>query len=673
MSLGDRIQVSEQNTHEPFPVADYQNGLFLPKEPWLSPRNAFRRSNNFRVFRGQLIKRGGFTRFAEVTDQTSDQTTAGIQLLFDPECYVYPATPSTERAVPETVSFNWDNNGATTIFADIDIASERWYGNGDIPPLSGRTWVWYWDVVERGTTTVIGYVLFSPAIAGLANAWYSGITWELHSGYTDVDSGGGNLLYRRNPGEDIMGLVKYDGPDGVSALAMDTNNVYFYDSVNSYYLPQGKASAYNYFTGGSEDYFWTWPLETYIVMTNNVDPVHRWDPNLATNVSVVEMPTNWTGGANQLLRCQLVLRFRGRLLYINTTEIGNARFPTRCRFTQAGSNTAWNSSLDYVDGPIELGQAITAQFIGERLFVGFENGWMELAATGDDIQPLEWLPAISRFGAVSKLSTIQDNERLLSRSKSTMQEINPNGQQYIDRAIPDLMQDFNADKTSLCVGVRNETDREFWWTYADGADSRPNNILAATYDEENQLSWSQYDLAFNVFSDFENDQAPTWNALAPQSWNSLSSSSFNSARSGAVGFTQTIGGSIDGMVYRFDGNATDNYLSGQKNIKIDMMSQEWAPYPGQRAHWGWLDIYATSISDASISLFFYEDGMAASYLTRVVALTASGTGSKVYRRVPIGKTAAFHSMRLLSNDDSPFAIDAFVLWMRPAGRLLEFN
>ena len=664
MSLAPKLQLS---THEPFPIAQYVDGLALSREPWLSPQNAFRRVSDARIFRGRLEKRSGFSRFAEKTSETADTTVASHVAIGSTR--QYRVNVGLDRPLPETVSFEYGNGADPTIYAEVDPTTEKYFASPELSAYFLVTDAWVWDVVETGTNNVIGYLKYDPVL-GQSNAV---VDWELHSDWLE-EGGVIDMSFRLPDTDPVMGLKRYKNDSGTYPLLMDTNRVYLYDSSVGYYKPQGKGASYAaYFTGDSEDYFWTWPVDDYIVITNNVDPPVKWDPAAGVASSVSDMPTDWTGGANQLDRCLMAVRIRGRMVYLNTREAGSD-YPTRARYTAPGSFTAWNSPLDFVDAPTELGEIVTGAFIGERFFVGFEDGWMELRSTGDAIRPLEWRPFISRFGAVSKLSTIPDNERLLSRSDTTMQALDPSGQYYFDEKIPDLVLGFSATNTHLCVGVRNEAKRAYWWTYVNSLDSRPKNILNASYDESGMVAWSQFNMDFNVFSEFDSETAATWNSLGPKTWEAYAGLTWNEARAGAAGFVQLIGGAPDGVVYVFDSSTSDELAwDGPSSVRMQVETQELAPFPGDRAHMAWIDVYADASSGASLTLTFYIDKSTSASLVRTIDLSPSGSSNKVYRRVPVGFNAAFHRIKIESSSDAQVNIDALVPWFRPGGRVRVFG
>ena len=664
--------------HQPFPIADFTNGLMLNKEPWLSPQNAFRKISNARVFRGQLQKRLGSSHFAELGFNIASSPISGIMSDFANDgagipTAAYKTVPDTQKAVPTSCFFTRANGVEPDMEGEIlpQVPVWKWVQGNDTPDIGfNNGFAWTWVITAAGTSTPIGQYAWRATTSGIR--CQAKIQWSLHPApltVPDTNPGGGtSFTYWGNKELEVMGLATFTHRTGNHALAWDEDHPYLYDAVSGFYKLQGGVT----FTGTNKDYFWTWPLDEYIVFTNNKDPVHKWDPAAPVATSVTEMPTDWTGGANQLTRCALVIRFRGRLVYFNTVEVGGT-YPTRARWTGPGSFTFWNSPLDFSDAPANLGEIVTGAFIGERLFIGFKKGWMEFVATGDDILPFEWRPFISRFGAVSKMSTINDNERLLSRSKATMQALDPNGQYYIDQAIPDLVKDFNQSEVGQCVGTRNEDQRAFWWTYVKQSEGRPNNILCATYNEEGNLSWSNYSMRFNVFSDFDSDKVPSWNSLGPAPWSAYGGVTWNSASVGAPGTTLTIGGGDLGIVSVFDNSLIDFRPESPDVISMEVESQELGPFPGQMAHWGWLDLFLVASANASITLYFYADTQQAPYLTKVIDLTSSGLATKVYKRVPVDRSAALHRFQIMSDDGQAIAIDAIVPWFRPAGRIRGFN
>ena len=660
--------------HQPFPVADFKQGLFFAKEPWMSPQNAFRAMENAHVFRGQVKKRSGLTPFAELAVGTALVRVARTSVAAP---YVHYRTTggATDRPIEESVSFD-DISGAGGIKIYAQLANRRWSLVN--PETSAALPCWLWDVVDStDITIIIGYAFLDPALStSTANRWKARLNWSLHSLYHSGGTGG-YVDYWPNTESEVVGLLKFKSKaNSEYMIAADADYVYRYSTSDKFYKMQGFGAAgfAGPFTGSSTDYFHFCQVDDYVLMTNNVDPVCKWDPTLVAADSVLEVPSDWTTpGSNALLTCLLVVRFAGRICYLNVNEVTTGRHTTRLRYTSAGSNTAFDGPGCYTDAPLDLGAIVTAAFIGERLFVGFDLGWMELVRRpGDSVAPFEWRPFISRFGAVSKLSTIPDSERLLSRSTTSMQSVDPNGQLYLDLDIPDLLLDFSADLAGLSVGARVELDRSFWWTYVKAEGTRPDGVLCATYDEKNQLSWSLYSIRTNVFSNVNSPDDLTWSSFGAKTWNELSNISFNIARGGVKGLNQMLGGYKSGMVYVFDATAIDHYITGPETITMHLDSQKWIPFPGQKSHFGWLDIFAEITTTTTFRLSFYGDEQTGPYLTTDFTMALTAGSEKAYTRIPVGRTAQIHRVEMTSLDDNAFALDAFVPWFRPAGRVRGF-
>lgn len=681
-------ELTSKTPPQAFPIADFSSGLFLAKEPWISPTNAFRRMENSRVFRGRLVKRNGFSRFAELTADIADRTSSGTNPGTWSGYYVFLPTSLTSRLVPESLLFTSDNGAGADITAEVKSGSQRWLDSDSTEfPSPTTSWPgdynidqWVWDIVATGTNDVVGALFyhpldhFNPAGAGQRSAAY--VNWSLHPDYVAPFTVTNTMDHRITEEVDVLGLKRFKTADDEYTVAWSEDHIYEYDPGANYFGIQGSGgggTAYDpYMTGDSEDYIWSWPTDDYLLFTNGVDPLYRWEPTAAQDSAVVEMATAWGGGGNELDTCALVFIFNGRLIVVNTTE-GGTKYPTRMRWTAAGAYETYNDALDYADAPSSLGDAITGQLIGDRLFIGFEEGWAEIVETNDPNSPVEWRRHISRFGAVSKNSTIEDNERLLTRAPTTMQALDPNGQYYIDEKIPDFVSDFSAEYVHLCAGARNENQRAFWWTYVDAADTSPNNILCATYDEKNELSWSIYDMPMLSFSSFDSLLTPSWNSLGPATWNELSALTWNDARVGIAGFTQLIGGSASGQVYLFDNSAVDKLIDGQADIDMLCETQWLQPFPMVRSHLAWLDIYADSDTNADITVTFYRDHRSSAFLTKTISLTPNVTGEKVWRRIKVKQSGLIHKIRIQSDDNSQISIDAIVPFFRPLGRVREFN
>ena len=638
--------------HEPFPIADYRAGQFSGKEPWLSPQNAFKTLEDGRIYRARLEKRRGYTRLSELGVAAATINGSGPGANSE-AFYLIPHDVSADglfnNLIPQTAVFEWPDVSAVTLTAVLDMTQYPLDLSDTTAPLI--------DVIDPVSGTVIGSYLI---VAGGFS-----VSWTLHPGYTGSGANKGTLDYYEPNGEPCIGLASFESNAGDEyLLAFDRVNVYVFDDTDQAFKEDASVIT---FTGTDGDYFWTWPFDDYLMFTNNVDPVHKYTPGGSPTIEEIDTEFDSGSAGNDLDTCLIVLRHKGRAIFLNTEENGT-RYPRRARWSLSGAFESHDTTgLAFADAPSHLGSIVTAQMIADRIYVGFELGWMELVDTGDTNSPFRWEVTTARHGAVAKLATVPDSYRLLHRTQYAMEAIDPNGQYRIDNAIPDYVIELDASKRNLCAGARNDPYRAFWWTFARTADTVPQRVISAQYDDKDDLSWSIYRMAFNVFGTYSAFVPKTWDSYSPRTWDSLSFP-WDSAK-GTTGFRSLIGGSDSGIVYVFDESDTDYGTA----IVMDATSQALAPYPGLRSHLGWVDIYATATSGANLTIGWRRDDRLATELSRTVDLTPSDVTNKVYRRVLISKVATFHTLTLSLESDTFAAIDAIVPWFKPVARPRSFG
>lgn len=639
--------------HEPFPIAGFeQAALYTGKEPWLAPRNAFREIRNARIYRSRLEKRRGYSRLSELgkAHATVNGTGSGAN-----SNATYPHTHSVTsdglftNMIPETAVFEWPDASAGTLTATLDLSQ--------YPLDLSDTTLSLIDVIDPVSGTVIGgYLLLAGGFL---------VDWTLHPDYTGAGANRGTLDYHAPNGEPCVGISSFkDSAGAESLIAFDPEAVYVFDDTFGSFMEDATGVVLN---GADSDYVWTWPFDSYLMFTNNVDPVYKFTPGGSPTIEEIDTEFDSGSGGNDLDTCLLVFRFKGRAIFLNTKENGT-RYPRRMRWTIAGNFEVHDTDgLSFQDAPSHLGAIVTGHFIADRLFVGFELGWMEVVDTGDSNQPLRWEVTTARYGAVAKMATIQDAYRLLSRSEFGMQALDPNGQYAIDEAIPDYVMNLDASKRALCAGARNDPYHAFFWSFSRAEEASPGHILAAQYDEKDGLSWSVFDMAFNCFGSFSNSFPRTWDSFSPRTWDEMTFS-WDSAR-GTSGFRRLLGGAENGTVYVIDDSDTDD----GEDIDLYAVSQGLTPYPGQASHLGWIDIYGKAVSGATLTIGWTPDDRVSIVKSVSFDLTPDRLSSNVYRRIRINRSAVFHKLTLEVSGSAFVAIDAVIPWFKPIGRIRRFG
>lgn len=637
----------------PFPIADFSNGFYTGKEPWLSPSNAFQELRNGRIYRGRLEKRRGYSRISELGSAASAINGTGSGANSNATYSIAHSVTSTglfTNLIPKTAVFTWPDASAGTLEARLDMSQYPLDLSDTTSPLI--------DVVDADTGgTVIGSYLI------VAGGFI--VDWTLHPDYTGAGANRGALNYAEPVGEPVVGLASFKDADGdESLIAFDRTTIYVFDDTTGAFLEDASSVV---LTGTDEDYVWSWPFDDYLMFTNNVDPVYKFTPGGSPTIEEIDTEFDSGSSGNDLDTCLLVVRFKGRAVFLNTKENGT-RYPRRARWSTAGAfETHDTDGLDFADAPSHLGSIVSAQFIADRLFVAFELGWMELVDTNDSTDPFRWEVTTARYGAVAKMATVGDSYRLLSRSEFGMQALDPNGQYPIDVAIPDFVLNLDANKRMLSAGARNDPAHAIWWTYARNSDSTPQRILSAQYDEKGELSWSVFDMAFNCFGNFSNTSINTWDSFSPRTWDDLTFS-WDAARA-TPGFRSLMGGTNDGIVHIFDNSDSDSGLP----ISLYAVTQSLSPFPGKRSLLGWVDIYARAVSGATLTIGWTPDDRESIQKSATVDLEPGNVTAKVYRRVLINRTATFHKLTLETSGTAYVVIDAIIPWFRPAGRIRSFN
>ncbi len=661
--------------HQPFPIADVDTGMYQAKEPWLSPNNAFVEVNDAYVFRSRIHRRKGYDRFSSCGVASASGYTKGVIGPAAEGTRVYELTTLTTRVVPESIDLTWNDPVNGNIFALVEKDSFKYQAFGGVDGYG-------WSVVDSVTGTQIG-TCTQPYTTTVPTSHPAQILvrWADHSLYTGIDvaTPNGSMVWKEDPELPIVGLSSYKSTDSTEFLiAINTTRLFVYNVTRGYF---DDLVAANTFTGTSSDLFWTWPLEDDLLITNGVDRVKRYDGPAGT---LTNMGTTIGAGPNVVDLANLVIFYRNRVIYLNVQEGGTA-YPRRARWSRAGAYQTLDVE-DFADAPTEMGAAITVEFIGDRIMVGFQKGWMELVYTADPQSLFEWEKTTSIYGSTARNGAIADGERILARTDNGIEALDPNQQYSADIDIPDFVVDrLDSASAGLTYGVRNIPLRQFWWSAVTpmSTTGSADEILVAQYGEDDRLGWSRYKVPFNCFTEFRSESGANWDDI-DTNWDDYEGAWDSAAN--LSGFPFVLAGHRNGLIYKSD-NTLDHfddrpyndplvvdYLDiGPQGVPFEIRSERLSPFPGQNSHLGWVDFYMEAATGVTITVEFRGNSRLAAYKTASFDLTPSGANEKIYRRLRVNKTALFHTMTIKANGGGAFAIDAIIPWFRAAGRMREFG
>lgn len=286
-------------------------------------------------------------------------------------------------------------------------------------------------------------------------------------------------------------------------------------------------------------------------------------------VTYNNIPTNYVQSA------LIVIPFKNRLVLLNTIENNaagvtdgyendtqmdrqtsgitptnyltstNTQFVNRCRYSHNGSplaNNAWlepnvmynpvpnqqntnvpffypNTIADgggYIDAPTSEA-IVSAEFIKDRLIVGFENSTYELAYTGSEVLPFVWQKLNTEYGALSTFSSVPSDKIIWSIGNAGVMGCNGSNIERIDNKIPDEIWEIKGGNNDIkrVVGIRDYFAEQVYWTFTadDSMGNFPNQILQYNYKNG---TWALIDDSFTFFGYFVQQSDLTWQDATDQ-------------------------------------------------------------------------------------------------------------------------------------------------------------
>lgn len=580
-------------TYAPFLIANFKTGLDREVEPWLLPADAFSEVRNAYLKRGVWNKRNGYNIF---------KTFAAAK-------GVITAITQANPAVVTVV-----NHGFST---------------GDVIFITG--------VVGMTQINNLNYTItvLTPDTFSL-----DGIDSTLFTAYV---SGGIAWFY---PGTPIMGLENFIKPDGSKQLCIfNTRRMAIYDPASA--LPNvfaiggtytgGATNRFaDYFTGNDSNFFWT---ENYrstntitdnkLYITNNVDNIHTWD---GTTI-VPFIPQYGATGADIVQKCFFIFAFKQRLVLLSTQEAGSLR-PQRARWSQAQNPTIWRDDIPgqggFLDAP--TGEFILgAAFLKDLIIVQFTNSWWMLRPTSDPALPFRWDKITSNRAVNAPYATLSYDKSVTGIGQSGIIECNGVEVARIDDKIPDFVSDVNQLNFHKMFARRYLEQQQTWTLYPSENNTTSDEILVLN---EQEGSWSQYDLPLSCLGVVDNVQDPKWEdyqafpgdpsaTLPPYVWVAAEDSGdedFGEEQwlSGYLqpGSLNFIGGGHDGVIYTLNQGTDDN---GQP-IAMEMLTARWNPFKdkGIQAQIGYVDFLIDSDPVSEVEIEFFVNNDSSPYKTQTL-------------------------------------------------------
>lgn len=598
------------DAYKPYLISNFRTGYDYEVEPWLLPRDAFKKLYNAYLYRGIINKRRGYTEFVHLAhSKTAEAYATGNG---SDKTYTHTAAKKPIRAGSLTVT---GPGAGAEVFTD----------NAD-GTLTG----------DKGGTGTVNYT--SGAISVTFNA---------------APTGAFTCAYYFYPDLPVLGIFTfYDNVGGSELLFFDTKRTLSYDETNLNTIDISGAA--DIFTGTDASLVWLENWNGVSYFTNNKDRVKSY--NGTPPVADVLFDTDGDGN-NNVNTCELIFAFKNRLVLLRTNE-GGTVYPQRARWGKQGGTDFTND--EYTDAPT-VDWIIGGEFLGDKLIVFFERSIWELRYTGDYDLPFTWIKICDTEGCYAPFSLGVFSSDILSLSATSIVSCDGLEAVPVDKLIPDIALDFSQEEIGRAYAANLDELKQFWLSYPKPGSSVCDETLVLNY---NDRSWSVFGLPFQCFGFFKISEDLTWDDPVID-WDSETTWDDKSMQGG---YPTTMGGSHDGYVFQCNSGGQDD----GEDILLDIESGRWNPFAeqGMSARLKCVDFLVNVDTDISVDVELYLDHDSTPVLTRT--LECSGTGEKAWKRLDFdGVIGNFHRIRITHTaSNQTIAIHAVCPWFKQGGRMI---
>lgn len=604
--------------YTPYLIADFKVGLELSREPWLLPADAFTEIDNGFLYQGVLQKRTGYVEFARVVhaavDEVIDSTANGIKTSFS-------GTTTNSGIRTDDFEITASCSGITEV---ISIASGTSMSGvyGSTGTINYTTGAWTADF----STCVSGTVLSGTDITATYD-WY--------------------------PGNPVMGMFNYATNQGVEQLLVaDTERLNRYDESSDELVDVTYSGVWTGLVNSA--FVHSCNFNDHMYMTNNIDRVKDWDGSTLTNLDTVLVAS----GINEVQTALLVFPYKERLILFRTYESSDGACMQRARWCKAGLVSDWTND-GWVDAPTE--QWITGgMFLGDDLIIFFEKSIWKLQYTSSATLPFKWIKVTDTGGCFAPFSVAGYSTELTALSATNLIGCDGRSSYNIDEKIPDIVLDFNAEKVDYAYAGRLDDMRQTWLTYPSLGSDYADKVLVVNYNDK---SWSTYTMPMHCLGFYKEVNDLLWGDVY-EAWDEIEWAWDDKERQ--AGFPVTLGGSIDGYIYKLNYGGTDNGSDISFNLKTARLN----PFvkEAKQCRLGYIDFLVETDPLISLDVEFFRDFDETSYLTQTLTFAAVNDELKAWKRVYCNNIANAHTIKLSHTaSNQTVKIHAMIIWVKPVG------
>lgn len=586
---------------QPFLIANTRVGLQRDMESWLLPNDAYPEVEDCYLWRGRIKKKQGYQLLGRLVRNMLNGLKTGVSVTL--------AQQTTAGLTTTIIDILNDNNmivivGGSSIRTNIATAQ--------IVPGSVK-------IVVAGSSTFTDDSQ-GNLIGGAPGSTINYITGAVTLNFA-VSPGVANITVTLNyfPNLPVMGLRTLETTtlNKYTLVAFDTRFSYIFNTASALFNDVNFLKTTNnefYWQGSDSQFFWTTNYYGALWATNfnpgfqNTPTVFQ--PSRGDGIRWFdENQSGWVNflppvdSANFLMGALMLIPYKDSLVALNTwegTAIGSQiNYPQRARWSAplvnpyapagvpvpasvaaaggtANANT-WRSDIpgngDFLDAPT-LEAIVSAEFVKDTLIVFFERSTWQLAWTGNDQLPFQWIKINTELGATSTFSEIPFDKVVLGVGDVGIHACDSVNVLRIDQKIPDEtfgIQNQNNGRQRV-YGVRDYFNQLVYWSFpfrgpdpSFGVDDDeaevpppgidliyPNKILVYNYVDK---SFAYFNDSFTCFGYYERAADLTWNNVSTR-WNETFFPWVSVTQQQQFPFI--VAGNQQGFVEVFDANLTFN-------------------------------------------------------------------------------------------------------------------
>jgi hypothetical protein len=560
---------------ERFLIANERVGMENRIKPWLLADTAYEQLNNAYVYREYIRKRFGSRYMIPVNAYP-----AGFEQ--------YPSRLAVSAGtfdMPAALPGNKFHIGQSFYMTYV---------------IAGVIYVEVYTVTTAGAHTMIGFIKnitnpLAPIVANnLATFNTAGGAYVL----TGSLAPNGTKVWWY-PTEPVMGLITWETNtiNNEYTIAFDTQFAYQFTPDGWQQLPLFNDAGAEIWLGSNSQKFFGYTYQgvnldqSYLFVSNfnenetnfmrYLDTSFKWNNFNPITATPDGTYINATGTIEQ---ARIIVGFHDRMVMLNTIEVQNGNtflYQNRARYCAASGtpldtgnatvnmsylpwidnkNSPWFRGGGYIDNLQTQEQIVSAEFLKDRLIVGFARSKWELVYTGNQQLPFAWQQLNAEFGSQSTFSPVPFDEKTLDIAQNGFTKCTGNAVTRIDENIPDDVFDIQyvnngADRIE---GIRDYKSEQVYWCIPFIGVSQPfssvfpNQVAVYNYITE---SWSYNTDSFTSFGYFTQGPAATWGNIT-ELWQNMTQTWADGSLQ--QNFRFVIGGNQEGYVLLIDPDLTRN-------------------------------------------------------------------------------------------------------------------